>query len=255
MSDNLQFGITPLNWSTSAAPSICSGICQSFTSNNQNKLLKTPGNSGAFANVLTSLFKSMLTWKYFATSASTDFFDLSGGAKATLSGYGSGTILIPKVVETWRNEGEKTLDVNATYYPMMTDSSGPAVSVLSAVTPAIGAFPYQVPTGELVYGTTGLTHGSGIIETMTLTQEWTKIEEIKQGGNIVGAILSGFQRTISLELLATGAAPALNSTLTVSGAPSHAEGFKILTAPEPMFAVDKSQMWKIDNCLWIPAFV
>ena len=237
------YGTTPTHWSTIDAPNPVTGICEDFTIDPKNKRDDIKDASGEFSGVITSAFKTELSWNYTFNSSSMDFLDLSTGSKLAVTGFTAGGNLAIKAVERWAKGQPKKGSINATNYPdLVTGGSGASAGTLSAVSPAITSYPYQFPTGQYIMGTAVLTHASGSIESMELTQEWTSIEEILLGEKITGVILSAFKRMIQIELLLTGTIPAVGSTLVVSGAPSHASGFIILTPPKSMYKIGKSMM-------------
>ena len=71
-------------------------------------------------------------------------------------------------------------------------------------------------------------------------------------GAIKGAASHGYERTISLDLLATGAIPAVGATLVIAGAPTHAANY-LITSADQKFAQAKGKMYSIEAA-WIPPF-
>ena len=156
-------------------------------------------------------------------------------------------------METWRLLQPKTAAIAATHYPEMVQAS-PALAgtTLDANTPSQSALGILTPGSVLPYSTFGFSHTSGIVHALTITQELQITEdEPSPDGKLLGAASHGYLRTISLELLSTGAAPPVGSVLTVTGAPTHGSGYKI-EGVEQRFAELRGKMYAI-QALWIPA--
>ena len=111
-----------------------------------------------------------------------------------------------EALEKWALGQPKTASIAATWYPYMSGGTGAnAGTELNIMTPDQSALAMILPGGKVIYGTYGLGHAAGIVHGLTLRQVLKITEdEPNPDGTIAGATSSGYQRTISLELLATG---------------------------------------------------
>jgi hypothetical protein len=194
------------------------------------------------------------------TSGSTDFLDLSGGAKISVSNapggvdLSTGFLLAHEAVEEWSLMRRKKCSVRATHYPDATDEeNGPAAGTMSAFEPSQN-LNFLFPGNTLIYSTVGLTHASGLIHQLQLTQRWEVTDdEPSPDGQLLGAFISGYERVINLTLLAKPSAaviPAPRSVLTISGAPGRMSNFRVISA-EPKLERKKGMMFTIEAA-WIP---
>ncbi len=242
-----------ITWSTIAAPHLFTGHCTAYSY--ADAATRQPMDDEAGDNVAIALHsrKADLNFSAEITSQSTDFLDLSTGAAIVVDGLAN-TVLVSRAVETWRLGQRKTASITATHYPDMVQADPDLAGVeLDAVTPAAQAQAFVFPGGVLIYGTAGLGHASGVVHALTIEQQLTITEDDPSpAGTILGAASHGYMRTIKLELLATGAIPAVKSVLALTGAPAHAADYRIERA-EQIFASKRGKMFSID-AVWIPPF-
>jgi hypothetical protein len=163
-------------------------------------------------------------------------------------------VLATRAVERWSLGQPATLSLQATHYPDLTQSS-PAMAGALDASAAIDQSGLGIitPGGKIVYGTYPLAmpDSSGIVHKLEITQELQIAEDDPSpAGTILGAATHGYLRTISLDLLATGAAPAEGSALSITGAPSKASNYKIESV-EQKFAEKRGKMYSI-SAVWIP---
>ena len=197
------------------------------------------------------------------TSASTNFLDLSTGARITVSGtpagiaLSSGFILAHEAVEEWNLMKRKHCSVRATHFPdAPSDATGAAGTTLSAFVPDQSSIDFLFPGSTLIYSTVGFTHAQGLVHQVKLTQTLQITDdEPSPDGKILGAFASGYKRTLSLLLLAkpsTAVIPAPRSVLTLTGAPDRMKNFRVISA-EPRLERKKGMMFSIEAS-WIPNF-
>lgn len=206
--------------------------------------------------------KGQLRFEAEVRSSSDDFLDLSAGAKIAVAGgegginFEAGFLLAYEAVEEWNLMRRKTIACSAYHYPDgENDGDGSDAGALSAFTPS-QTHTNLFPGNALIYSTVGLTHAAGIVHQLRITQRWQITDDDPSpAGKILGAFAHGYQRNISLLLLAkpgTSNIPRPESVLTVGGAPSHAGGYRI-TSAEPRRIRKKGMMYAIE-AVWIPAF-
>jgi hypothetical protein len=169
----------------------------------------------------------------------------------------TGFILAQEAVEEWNLLRRKRCSVRATHYPDGTSDqgSGEAAGTLSAFTPGSQSLDFLFPGSTLIYSTVGITHASGVVHQLRITQTvQITDDEPSPDGKILGAFSSGYKRTISLLLLAKPSSaeiPAPKSVLTLAGAPAHAANYRVISA-EPRMERKKGMMFSIEAA-WIPA--
>lgn len=198
--------------------------------------------------------KAELSFAAKITNDSTDFLDLSSGAAMVVSGISGGVLLATTVEEDWNLGQAKTASVNAVHYPDIVQAS-PALAgtALDAFTPDQAGLGIVTPTGKIISGTYGLGHASGVLHQLTITQELKhNLAEPTPDGKIIGVQTTGYVRRIRARILATSTQAAVNSTLAITGAPSHAEDYKI-TSSEVQYELGRGKMYLI-NAVWTPLF-
>lgn len=195
------------------------------------------------------------------TSGSTDFLDLSGGQKLTLTGgpagidLAQGMILAEQTVEEWGLLRRKQASVKAWHYPDATDESGPA----AGTTPIFDSQDLAgllFPGGTLNYSTVGITHAAGVVHNVRLTQTvQITDDEPSPDGKLLGAFTHGYERMLSLTLLqkpADAAIPAEKSVLAFLDAPDRIKNFRVISA-SPAMERKRGLMFTIEAA-WIPPF-
>lgn len=243
-----------ITWGPLTAPALFTGERQSYSYRDAVTKQNITGAAGDhFAQVLHS-HKAALQFTAKVAGGSTDFLDISGGAAITVSGISAGQVLVSRAVETWRLMQPKTASITATHYPdMPSTNTAAAAATLSAFTPAQTGLGILFPNSALTYSTFGLTHASGIVHELTIEQILQLTDdEPSPDGKLLGAQGHGYERMIRLMLLATAAAPAVKSVLTLTGAPGHAADYRITDA-EVTLEDQRGKMYAI-SASWIPPF-
>jgi len=245
------------------APALFAGDNMSFSYRDQvtEEDLEDGGNDIS-AMALHSR-KGDISFEGEVTSASTNFLDLSSGARITMSGtpggiaLSGGFILAHEAVEEWNLLKRKRCSVRATHYPdAPADSTGLAGTTLDAFVPDQSSIDFLFPGNTLIYSTVGFTHAQGLIHQVKLTQTLQITDdEPSPDGKILGAFASGYKRTLSLLLLAkpsSAVIPAPRSVLAITGAPDRMANFRVISA-EPRLERKKGMMFSIEAA-WIPSF-
>ena len=241
-----------ITWGTLTAPHLFTGKTRRYNyTHAYTKQFHTDEGGDKYAYTPHSL-KAQIAFEAMVTADSADFLDLSTGGGIAIEGIAAGTILANRATETWRLGQPKTASIQATHYPDMAGGEGGAASALSAYTPTQDTTIVR-PGGRIIYSTIGLTHASGVVHGLTIDQilEITE-DEPSPDGKILGAADHGYERNITLEILAKADLPALDSVLVVGGAPEHAASYRISEA-DTIFEDQRGKMYRI-SALWIPAF-
>ena len=250
-----------VTYSTGTAPHLCAGTCLNFHARDVLEKQMEDGEGGTILAAILHSRKVEFGFDVKFTDASVDFPDLSAGAAITLGGlltaaqlFGAasgGTALMSRAVETWRIGQPKTGSIAGTYFPDCVQASPAAAGTLTAFTPAAQGLTGLHPAGKLIWGTQGLSHGAGVVHGLTLTQELQLLpDEVSPAGTLLGVQTSNYMRTIALEILAltSGTAPSNGAVLTVTGAPSHAGGFRLENVERKM-EIKGRQMYSA-NAFW-----
>ncbi len=246
----------PITWSAITAPHLFTGECTAYGYRDAVTRQLIDDEAGDQMAVVLHSRKAELNFDAKVTSSSTDFLDLSAGAALTVSGISAGVVLATRAVERWSLGQPKTASIQATHFPDMTQASPATAGVaLTAFTPT-PTLTIVYPGSKIIYGTVGLTHLSGIVHALTIEQQLSITEdEPTPAGLITGAASHGYMRTIQLDLLARtdlAAKPAVRSVLAITGAPSHAGGYRIESVEEK-FAEKRGKMYAV-SAIWIPPF-
>ena len=207
--------------------------------------------------------KGEINFEGEVTSDTTDFLDLSVGARIVMTGtpggidLSGGLILAHEAVEEWDLLKRKRCSVRATHYPdAPADTTGAAGVALSAFVPDQSAIDFLYPGSTLIYSTVGFTHASGLIHQVKLTQTLQITDdEPSPDGKLLGAFASGYKRTLSLMLLAKptdAVIPEPGTILAITGAPDRMKNFRVISA-EPKLERKKGMMFSIEAS-WIPPF-
>ena len=250
-----RYGQQLMAWGPLDAPQLFTGAPLSFELRNELSKHLIQDGVGDFLAASLHSEKADFSFEAIVTVETTDFLDLSGGAAIAISGLEKGTALVRRAVESWRLETEKRASVSGTYYPDMVLGAGVMVTQgLSAFTPSQEGLESLFPLQKVIYGTHGLTHAAGVIHALTIEQQLNIDEdEPSPDGKILGAVSNGYQRTISLEILAKAAIPEVKSVLSIGGSPAHGNNYRI-TGADKMYRTKKGMMYKVD-AMWIPGFV
>jgi hypothetical protein len=243
-----------ITWGPLTAPALFTGERQSYSYRDAVTKQNISGAAGDhFAQVLHSR-KAALSFTAKVTSGATDFLDISDGAAIAVSGVTGGQVIVSRAVETWRLLQPKTASITASHYPdMPLTNTAAAAATLSAFTPDQSALGIVFPSGLLTFSTFGLTHATGIVHELTIEQILQLTDdEPSPDGKLLGCQGHGYERMIRLLLLATAAAPAVKSVLTIGGAPDHASDYRI-TDVEQTLEDQRGKMFAI-NASWIPPF-
>lgn len=206
--------------------------------------------------------KGEISFSGEVTNGSDDFLDLSQGACITMEGspggisLATGFILAHEAVEEWNLMRRKQCSVRAYHYPEgEVGDVMPKAGALSAFTPS-QALDILFPGNTLIYSTAGITHTAGLVHQLTIAQQWSITDDDPSpDGKLLGAFASKYKRTIKLLLLTKpkeAVIPAVRSELVLTGAPSHAANYRVVSA-EPRMERKKGMMYSIE-AQWIPAF-
>lgn len=244
------------------APALFTGDNMSFSYRDQvtEDLLENGGSD--FAAMALHSRKADLSFEGEVTSSTTDFLDLSTGARivvdAEIAGIDltTGFILASEAVEEWNLLRRKRCSVRATHYPEADASEvGAAGVALSAFVPS-QSLGFLFPGTTLIYSTVGFTHAQGLIHQLRLTQSLQIVDdEPSPDGKILGAFSHGYKRTISMLLLAKpsdAVIPEPGSELVITGAPARMNKFRVISA-EPRMERKKGMMFSLEAS-WIVPF-
>jgi hypothetical protein len=246
------------------APTLFKGHKLSFSYRDQVTKDNIEGGDSEFAAMALHSRKGELSFEAEITSESDDFLDLSGGARIVVAGEGvktggvdlsTGFILAHEAVEEWNLLRPKRSSVRATHYPEAPSSTGTAAGTsVDAFVPDQSSIDFLFPGNTLIYSTVGFSHAQGLIHQLRLTQTLQVTDdEPSPDGKILGAFTSGYERIISLLLLAKpseAVIPSAREVLTITGAPDRMKNFRVISA-EPRFERKKGLMFQIDAA-WIP---
>jgi hypothetical protein len=240
-----------ITWSTLTAPHPFSGVLEDYSYDDRFTRQNEEDESGEFMAAIIHSRKAELSFKAKVTSASTDWLDLSSSnAALTVSGV-SGIVLCKRAEERWELLQTKRISVDATCYPDMVQSEPVGPGAISAFDPAVTTPPLVFPGATIIYSTIGLTNAAGIIHGVTLTQMLEIVEDDPDPtGKLLGAATTGYQRTMEVDILATGAAPANGTAFTVTGAPSRAANFS-LEGVRTAYRIKGGMMYRA-SAFWIP---
>lgn len=240
-----------LTWGTISAPHAFTGVCTSYSEAAVNTRQLEPDEAQDHAALILHSPKTNINFEARITNGSTDFLDITNGQLVAVDGL-TGTLLVARCWERWALGQPKTAGCAIVKYDDFPSTTSPAeATTLDAFTPAAQSLTIVTPDAVLVYGTKGITHGSGVVHEVYCEQSVTIDEdEPSPDGLIKGCATYGYMRTIRVQLLATGAAPTRGATLTLSGAPSHATGYKIENV-EKMYRPRKGMMYSVSG-IWIP---
>jgi hypothetical protein len=244
-----------ITWSALSAPAIFTGDILSYSYDDKVTEQELEDGGSDIAALALHSRKAEVNFEAEVTSGSTNFLDLSAGAALAVSGITGGSLLASRAVEKWALLKKKTASIQATHFPDMTPVGSPAMAgtSLSAFTPDQTGVSIPLPGAGLIYSTVPMTHAAGVIHELTLTQMLKITEdEPSPAGAILGAATHGYKRMISLLLLATGAIPAVGSTLAIGSGPAHTANY-IITGARPVLERAKGKMYSIDAS-WITPF-
>ncbi len=243
------------------APSVFTGDNMSFSYDDGVTEDDLEGGGSDFAAMALHSRKAELSFEGEVTDDSTDFLDLSSGARIVVAGtpggidLSEGFILAKEAVEEWSLLKRKRCSVQAVHYPEAPTSAVGAAGVeLDAFIPDQSAIDFLFPGNTLIYSTVGFTHAQGLIHNLKLTQQLQITDdEPAPDGTILGAFSSGYKRRISLTLLAkpsSAVIPAVRSVLTIGGAPTRMANYRV-TKTGPRMQRKKGMMFTIEAA-WIP---
>ena len=244
------------------APALFTGDNMSFSYRDQVTEDDLEDGGSDIAAMALHSRKGELTFEGEVTSDSTDFLDLSSGGRIVVAGtpggidLSTGFILAHEAVEEWNLLKRKRCSVRATHYPdAPADATGAAGVAVDAFVPDQSSVDFLFPGSTLIYSTVGFTHASGLIHQLRLTQNLQVTDdEPSPDGKLLGAFTAAYKRTISLLLLAkpeNAVIPEPRSVLTITGAPTRMQNFRVISA-EPRMERKKGMMFSIEAS-WIPA--
>ena len=245
------------------APALFTGDNMSFGYSHKVTEDDLEDGSSEIAAMALHSRKGEINFEGEVTSASTDFLDLSAGARIVMTGspggidLTGGLILAHEAVEEWDLLKRKRCSVRATHYPDAPADTGALAGITqTAFVPDQSGIDFLFPGTTLIYSTLGFTHAQGLVHQVKLTQTLQITDdEPSPDGKILGAFASGYKRTLSLMLLAKPAdavIPEPRSVLTLTGAPDRMKNFRVISA-EPRMERKKGMMFSIEAS-WITPF-
>lgn len=246
-----------ITWGPLTAPSLFNGEVISYSLRDAQTEQDIDGASTDYIAMALHSRKGEVNYEATVTGGTggtSNFLDLSTGAAVVVSTISGGVVLASEAVEKWQLGQPKTASVRATWYPDITQASPVlAGTTLDARTPDQSGLGIIAPGGKIIYGTYGITHAAGIVHSLTLTQQIKITEDDPDpSGTIKGAATSAYMRKISMEILATGAIPAVASTLVLTGLNTNVANYLITSATQTL-ARGKGKMYAIEAS-WIPPF-
>lgn len=246
------------------APALFTGDNMTFSYREQKTGDKLENGGSDYDAMAIHSKKGDIEFEGEVTEGSTDFLDLSQGARIAVEGSPGGIDLTPgfilahRAVEEWNLLRKKTAQVFAYHYPdgeIQGGDQGAAAGTLSAFTPEQD-LDFLFPGNNLIYSTVGFSHAAGVVHQVRLTQTWEITDDDPSpAGKLLGAFASGYHRTLSLLLLGkpkTAPIPRTGTELTLDGAPPHMQNYRVLSA-QPRLTRKKGMMFQIEAA-WIPAF-
>lgn len=242
-----------LTWGTASLPHLFTGESTDYSYRLSTTRVLDENEAGDNRALILHSKKAEISFSAKVASGSTDFLDLSAGASIAVSGVSGGVVLARRAVERWALLQPKVASVAAVHYMDITQSSPDAAGTnLSAFTPAQTQTGLVFPGGVLKYSTIGLTHASGEVQMLEIVQELELTEDDPSpDGKITSCVARAYKRMITLELLATDDPPAEGSTLSITGAPTHAADY-VIEGVDTMGTFLRAKKYRL-NAIWIPA--
>lgn len=200
-----------IKFSTVDAPKPLSGICETFSYKSGDQVYEIMGESDLEGIVLHGR-KGELS---FSSTPPGDVAALGvrAGAELVVSGISGGKIVVLSSTARWQRGQPMTMEAQATHYPSLSTAAS------GAITPATMAFagdggPLVLPTDKVWFGVHGIAAPvPGIVQSLSITESVTAQEEADGSGDIVAVALYGYKASGSLEILTSGAVPAVGSAL------------------------------------------
>ncbi len=245
------------------APALFTGDNMSFSYRSGVTQDNLENGGSEYAAMALHSLKGEINFEGEVTSDSTDFLDLSTGARIVVAGtpggidLSTGFILANEAVEEWNLLRRKRASVRAMHYPEApTSAAAAAGTTVNAFVPDQSSIDFLFPGNTLTYSTVGFTHAQGVVHQVRLTQTLQITDdEPSPDGKLLGAFASGYERRISLLLLAkpsSAVIPEARSVLTITGAPTRMANYRVISA-EPRLERKKGMMFSIEAA-WIPPF-
>lgn len=257
----IRYGQT-ITWGTQSAPHAFNGVCTGYSYRMQYQRQLDTDELGENQALILHSRKAEVSFDakiLIGTGGTTNFLDLSAGAGVTLgnaapSGAPSGSVVLARrAVQRWSLGQAATASFQGTHYPDISQSSPMVAGAIDATSfTTSGVKAVIAPGGKIFWGTSpiAVTGSVGIVHMLEITQELQLMEdEPDPTGVILGVAAGGYLRTIHLELLATGAAPAEGTTLSLSSAPANTSNYLIENV-EQRFADKRGKMYSI-SAVWI----
>jgi len=258
-----------ITWGTAGAPPVFTGTCTHYSYQDQAQRQLDEDAYGEYTTLILHSRKAQISFEARVTNNSTNFVEpgflsLSHGAALTISGISGGVILCTRAVEKWRLGQPKTASIQATHFPDMSTGSDPTATAagqgVNVFTPSQDLSSILHPNTKLIYGTesisTPTSDGStaiGIVHGLELTRQLQITEdEPDPTGKILGAVAHGRLQTLTLDILATGAIPAVNTALHFTapdGTPGSSSYY--IDHAEQIYAEKRGKMYRI-SAVWIP---
>lgn len=238
--------VGPIKWSTIGQPNPAGGICENYTYKPAAQVDTIDDENGDPAAKVLHSIKGDITWEVTRAGTVTG---VKAGQIVTVTGVTGGVVVIRSVVEKFTDNGKSTLSISATHYPDVGTSTANGTGDLSAPTQTA---PTIVPDAAVLWGTSGITHGTGVVKSASRTME-VQIAEYSDGaGKIVAIAIHGYSEKIDLEVLTTLAAtlPAIGAALALTGIKN--ADTAIITSAEQRFARAEARLFSI-SAEWFAA--
>lgn len=256
-----RYGQSTITWGTAAAPHIFKGVCTNYSYSDALTRQLDEDEVGDNRALILHSRKANISFDAKVIvgedDGSADFLDLSTGAAVTVTGINAGVVLASRAVERWTLLQPKTISMQGTHYPDITQAAPVAAGALDAQTPDQSAIvaPLILPGGKLIYSTIGLTSTGGVVHMVEISQSLTLTEDDPTpDGKIPGCAAHGYVRTISMDLLIkttdTAPVPGALLNLTASSAMSNIADYRVETA-ETRFTEKRGKMINV-TAVWIP---
>jgi hypothetical protein len=240
-----------ITWSMDAFTGPITGDAQNYSYRAAYSDYMSPGQDGAHAAMVLHGHKGEISFESLISPDTDNIPNLSLGARIAISAISAGLVLCRSVSESWRDRQSKSVSLSASHYPAITAGTGAEPGAIAGFTPADQAGISIYPAGRVIWSTIGLGHTSGKIRAFTIDQSLEIAEETDPLGAYCAVATHSYQRSITLEILSTGTRPALDTILTVTGAPAHASGYAI-TSSEEMLRLRQGKLYRVE-AMWIPA--
>lgn len=250
-----------ITWGTTTAPHPFKGICTAYSYRGNYQRQLDEDEAGDNRTLIQHSHTANVSFdaKVIVDEAngSSDFLDLSAGAAVTITGIAAGVVLVSRAVERWQLGQPKTISMQATHYPDITQANPTKAGALDAQTPDQSGItsPIVLPGQNLIFSTRGLTSTGGLVQRLEIAQELTLTpDDPTPDGKIAGCAAHGYLRTISMDLLIrstdTASVEGTVLNLTATGAMNNIANYQVESVDQ-RFAEKRGKMISL-TAVWIP---